>query len=406
MSKSVFIHCQTFSRKPNRIGQCVAQIVGEGLRNGGFHSHVENPQPPRVIHGDPSGFEALHEAHVAARMTLVSHRGIQIEKKIRADRHTLFSIIASYPVPVQDIADDPEKAANLTAWEGKTLDWIRGLYGDQLQAAFAHDDEAHPHLHFWVLPDDPSGDATRLHPGKTAKRETEARLKAEGVPPREAVRAGNRALKAAMRAWIDDYHRPVGAPLGLTRDGPKRRRLSRAQYRAEAAMMEHHHNLAEDRARLEAEIAVLAAQRAASEERIRSLDATAAHYVEAAGRLQERLKHHAKELDAAGPLLDAIVSEIDRKTMACRDGVWHVQDPRPFQQAPLVWKKLSPVILQLLKILADAEEGRIQAHRRARGADRRLALYNHLLEAAAIDLDSPLEPATSRARHEETRPVF
>jgi hypothetical protein len=186
----------------------------------------------------------------------------------------------------------------------------------------------------------------------------------------------------------------VGAPLGLTRDGPKRRRLSRAQYRAETAIMAHHQNLAEDRSRLEAEIAVLDAQRAVSEERIRSLEATAAHYVEAARRFQDRLRHHAKELDAAGPLLDAIVSEIDQKTIVYEDGVWHVRDPRPFREAPLVWKKLSPVILQLLKIVSDAEDGRVQAHRLARVADRRLALYNHLVEAAAIDLESPINAAT------------
>ena len=30
--KISFVHCQSFSRKPNRAGQCVQQVIEEGLR--------------------------------------------------------------------------------------------------------------------------------------------------------------------------------------------------------------------------------------------------------------------------------------------------------------------------------------------------------------------------------------
>lgn len=388
LKKPVFIHCQTFSRKRNRIGQCVAQVIAEGLRRGAFHSHVENPQPPRVIFGDPTNFQSLHDAHVAARRTRVSLRGIQFEKKIRVDRHTLFTIIASYPELRRDVAGDPVKATEHAAWEGATVAWVQSLYGDELKAVFAHEDEVYPHLHFWLLPDHPSGDAARIHPGKAAKRKTEARLKGEGVAPREAVKAGNIALKEAMRGWIDGYHRAV-APLGLTRDGPKRRRLSRAQYRAETAMAAHHRALADDRAQLQAEIAALETQRLASEARILDLDATARRYAHAAEQFQDRLKARAREIDAAGPLLDAIVTEIDQRTIVYENGVWHVQDPHPFQEAPLVWKKLRPVVLRLMGLIKDAEDGRAEAERLVRVADRRLAYHEHLVALDAIDLESP-----------------
>ncbi|MGD7428426.1 hypothetical protein ACQCQM_25460, partial [Ralstonia pseudosolanacearum] len=83
------------------------------------------------------------------------------------------------------------------------------------------------------LADDLGADATTLHPGKVAKRRAEAEAKAEGVPPREAVKIGNRALRAAMTDWQNAYYESVGAPEGLTRTGPKRRRLTRQQWRAE-----------------------------------------------------------------------------------------------------------------------------------------------------------------------------
>ena len=70
-----FVHCQTYARKPNNIGQCVGQIVAEGVRSGGYHPHVDNPKPAVPIFGDPSGFQQLHDAHVDARRTRAVHRG-------------------------------------------------------------------------------------------------------------------------------------------------------------------------------------------------------------------------------------------------------------------------------------------------------------------------------------------
>ncbi|MFU8866205.1 MAG: hypothetical protein ACNA7O_20070, partial [Rhodobacterales bacterium] len=96
-----------------------------------------------------------------------------------------------------------------------------------------------------------------------------------------------------------------------------------------------------------------------------------------------------RTLSAAGPLLDAIVTEIDQRTIVYENGVWHVQDPHPFQEAPLVWKKLRPVVLRLMGLIKDAEDGRAEAERLVRVADRRLAYHEHLMALDAIDLESP-----------------
>lgn len=230
-----FVHVQTWSRKPNPAGQSIAQIIAEATRNPEYSGHVEDPVAPRVLLGDPSTFQAEHDAHVAARATVARLKdGSERVRSIRKDRHTLATVVMSYPVPRAAITTAEDRAA-LARWERRNLAWLHDRYGDQLRVVLAHDDEEHPHLHAWLLPDDPGADATTLHPGKVAKRRVEEEEKAAGSPPREAVKAANRALREAMTLFQDEYYHAVGAPEGLTRTGPRRRRLTRQQWKAEKA---------------------------------------------------------------------------------------------------------------------------------------------------------------------------
>lgn len=358
MPEIVFVHCQTYARKPNKAGQCVAQVVGEGLRAGEYHPHVENPKPPVVVFGDPAGFQQLHDAHVDARRTCAVNNGRVSERAIRHDRHTLFTLVASYPVPTVAVEGSPEELARFKRWVDKTLAWVREQYGGQLKAAFVHVDERFPHLHFWCLPDDPCADATLLHPGKAAKRETEARLKSEGVKPREAVAAGNRALKEAMRGWQDSYHRDVGAPLGMHRDGPKRRRLSRAQWAAEQAMLTHHRKLEEDRERLEAQVAALEGAISVLDEQKCDLETKATLFVDRAEQHHKRMQREAAQVAAIDPMLDALVAELENGTLSVDpEGGWRMQDPTPFRAAGKIWTKLEPAIRRLVEMVQAAEDG-------------------------------------------------
>lgn len=358
----VFVHCQTFARKPNRAGQCVKQVIGEGLRAGEYHPHVENPKPPVVVFGDPAGFQELHDDHVDARRTCAVNNGRVSERAIRHDRHTLFTLVASYPVPTVAVEGSPEELARFKQWVNKTLAWVREQYGDQLKAAFVHTDETYPHIHFWCLPDDPSADATLLHPGKTAKRETEARLKKDGVPPREAVAAGNRALQRTMRSWQDSYHQDVGAPLGMHRDGPQRRRLSRAQWAAEQAMLGHRRRLEEDRQRLEAEVDALEGAIAVLGEQKSELETKATLFVDRAAQHHKRMQREAAQVAAIDPMLDALVTELENGTLSfAPEGGWRMQDPAPFRAAGRIWVRLEPAMRRFVGMVQAAEEGRWSA---------------------------------------------
>jgi hypothetical protein len=359
MPEIVFIHCQTFSRKANRAGQCVTQVVGEGLRSGDYHPHVADPKPPVVVFGDPREFQQMHDAHVAERRTRALKNGQLSERAIRTDRHTIFTIVASYPSLTTAVEASPEELTRFKWWVDLNLAWVRAQYGDQLKTAFVHTDETYPHLHCWLLPDDPSADAALLHPGKVTKREVEARLKSEGTPPREAVAVGNRALKAAMRAWQDSYHRAVGAPLGMLRDGPKRRRLSRSQWAAEQAMLAHHRALEEDRVRLETQVAVMEEAVAKMVEQQRELEAKAADFVDRAERHHNRMRDEVAQVNALGPMLDALVAELEDRTITFDpEAGWKVRDPSPFRATGKIWFKLEPAIRRLVGMLQAAEDGR------------------------------------------------
>jgi hypothetical protein len=359
MRNIIFIHCQSFSQKPNQAGQCVVQVIGEGLRSGEYHPHVEHSKPPLPVFGNPMVFRQLHDDHVAQRRTQVVKDGRVSERAIRADRHTLFTLVASYPTPTTAVEGSSEELVRFKRWVDLTVAWVQEQYADQLKAAFAHIDEKYPHLHFWLLPDDPSADATLLHPGKVAKKEIEARLKSEGAPPREAVAAGNRALKTAMREWIDDYHRVVGAPLGMRRDGPKRRRLSRGQYQAEQAMLDHHRQLEADRIRLEAQVTELEKRAITLAAQQRELEVKAAAFVDKAEQHHRRIRQEAAQVNALGPMLDALATELEDRTITFDSQTgWQVRDPRPYRAAGKVWVKLEPAVRRLVGMVQAAEEGR------------------------------------------------
>ncbi|TAW60513.1 hypothetical protein ELI10_38030 [Rhizobium ruizarguesonis] len=74
---------------------------------------------------------------------------------------------------------------------------------------------------------------TDIHPGQVAKAEIMAAGPLPGEDSKVLNRRGDKAYRAAMRSWQDAYFERVGAPCGLSRLGPGRRRLSREEWRAE-----------------------------------------------------------------------------------------------------------------------------------------------------------------------------
>ena len=111
------------------------------------------------------------------------------------------------------------------------MDWLKEKYGDNLRCVVEHQDESHPHIHFYCV--SKKGQSfDDLHEGKRAQKE----LKKKN--PKATKQEQNIAFAEAMRATQDDFSNRVGQRFGLARLGPGRRRLTRAQWQAEQAQAE------------------------------------------------------------------------------------------------------------------------------------------------------------------------
>ena len=230
-----FFHIQTYSRKANEAGQSVEQVLAEAARDPQFSQHVSDPRPYRVVHGlSPEGVRRRHDEMIAASGVSVALKdGTTARRGIRKDRHTLLTAVASHPHLVAQIEADPVARTEYDAWVRRNVEFLRDLFGDRLVSVIEHVDEDHPHLHAYILPlDDPACSARDLNPAWVAKAEAEMAARSTGEDDKAAVKLGNIAYRARARALQDQYHREVGLASGLTRTGPKRQRLSRAQWRA------------------------------------------------------------------------------------------------------------------------------------------------------------------------------
>lgn len=226
-----FVHLEAFSRKGDSKGRSTAFVFGEARRDPAASIHVPNPSPPVVVYGiGVDEVERLHDAAADAAMT--TPKGGK-PRKIQKTQHTLMTVVASHPATMEEVRTDPEKRREAEIWEKRTIGWLRSQYGDKLVSVVRHEDESHYHLHAYVLPDDPAMRAAALHPGQCAK----AAVMAAGPQGDEDTKAlnkrGDQAYRAAMRTWQDSYHEAVAIPCGLTRLGPARRRLTRAEWQAE-----------------------------------------------------------------------------------------------------------------------------------------------------------------------------
>lgn len=230
-----FIRVELFSRK-GKEGRGTGFVFDEVARVPSASIHVREPVTPIVVHGlAPEALRTLHDERAAEARTEV--KGGK-QRAVRRDQNTLAGVVLSYPVTMDEYRADLEVVARVLDWERRSVAWLRSQFGDHLVSVVRHEDESHPHLHAYVLPDDPAMTAAHLHPGFRAK----AAAKAAGAQPGEDDKAltkrADAAYKSAMRAWLDDYHANVAQPCGMTRLGPGKRRLTREQWHQEKRQAE------------------------------------------------------------------------------------------------------------------------------------------------------------------------
>lgn len=225
-----FAHVETYSRKGSvKGGGSVKWVLAEARRDEGACPHVAQSSEPKQVYGCTLyELETLHDELCGVVRYEVSGNKT---RAVRVDQHTLFTVVCSYPVPMDDVLKNSDEQCRLEQWMALNLEWMKSEYGDNLKSIIFHDDEQFPHIHAYVLPDDLR--CRNLHAGVQAK---EAVMKAEPEPHEDSKahnKRGDKAYRAAMSQWQDRYFEKVGLPSGLTRLGPGKRRLSREGWMAE-----------------------------------------------------------------------------------------------------------------------------------------------------------------------------
>lgn len=211
-----FLHVEGYARQGSQQGKTprkwsAREIAAEAMREPDACPHVEQPQPPTVLHGCTPA-EAAKQAEDWAN-TASDAQG----RRLRRDGLCLLAGVVSLP---------SDRAADWPQYRAATVAWLREQYGERLRSVVEHTDEAHPHLHFYAVPL-PGERFEVLHPGRLAAAKKAQQGAKKG--------AQNAAYKAAMVGWQDDFAAAVAANFGLARLGPGRRRLTRKAWQAEQA---------------------------------------------------------------------------------------------------------------------------------------------------------------------------
>ncbi len=208
-----FAHIETYARVPAKRSKgdqkhSCAQILGEAARTPGHCPHVSEPGQPEVVVG-------LHPTELLAQLDdLVKQRKVEGRKRNKLDVHVLAAAVYSWPEVVE--YTDRERFARFVQ---DVLAFHRKHVGP-IDSALIHWDETYPHLHVYTV----SADARSLSPGYRARRVAEAA--GQGSGHQKAA-----YCMAMEKEWQDPFYAEVGAPNGLDRYGPKRQRLTRAEFR-------------------------------------------------------------------------------------------------------------------------------------------------------------------------------
>jgi polyhydroxyalkanoate synthesis regulator phasin len=326
-----FLHIEVYGRKgahkknSSSRKSSMYDIRDEMIRAPHACSHVVRPLAPTLLFGmTPQVAFTLAEERAAQANDKRGHR-------LRNDAPIIVAGVASWPDCVSDLNDDPEKMKRYLLWRASTVNWLRHRWGENLTTVVQHHDEAHPHIHFVVVPGLASDRRLRIagaHPGHCAAE----KVAEIGGSSRDQ----KTAYKEAMGALQDDYYERVSIKFGLLRIGPRLQRLTRAEWvekqRQAEALAQAHNRVqtfaSELKAAAERDIAAgqeeadqkaqakISAVVAQSDQRIMALKQKAVERVEALKRRVAELEDTLGEKDT---IIAAQAAELDAALSLLQD---------------------------------------------------------------------------------------
>ncbi len=187
-----------------------AHIRGETRSLATKLANPEAPQPDVVLLASTIDPQLLRALEIRRRQYLRGKRG----KKPKP--------LAEFVMwgPPRHAAEDAWTREKSKEWAVESVAWVRRHFPDSpITEAALHMDEGSPHVHVALFPAYKDKAGETAYGWKRAERAATDRLR--GAEPllnagRQHVRGRKRAGNA-MQALLDDYHKTVGKPFGLTR---------------------------------------------------------------------------------------------------------------------------------------------------------------------------------------------
>lgn len=189
-------------------GRTVSQIISEAKRDNGFCSHVEKPEDPIILYGKSLDEVEKLAMEYHSKTKIIDKNGK--EKKLRSDANVLLAGVISLNRENMEIWED---------YKNDSIAYLKNKYGKKLISVIEHTDEEHPHIHFYCI-QDIGKKFDLIHDGKKALYENKDKKKHDQ----------NIAYLDSMRAFQEDFFKVVSSNYGLSKDGPKRARMSRSDY--------------------------------------------------------------------------------------------------------------------------------------------------------------------------------
>ncbi|HHG3282639.1 TPA: plasmid recombination protein [Vibrio parahaemolyticus] len=216
-----FIHIETYARISSRNNkkQSAKSIAEECERKPHACPHIKHSKPYKLLYGHKPS-DVVKKAETQAEKAKD-----KLGRKLRKDAQILLAGVVSYPTPLTEF--DPS-CRKFRKWLELNHQFLKKKYGTRYKSLVLHTDEneGFPHCHFYVVPD--LDNSNHLNIG-TVHQGIEARDKLRSPSAKEKLRA----YKSAMREYQDEYQRQVGIHCGLTRIGPRKRRLTRQEWTLE-----------------------------------------------------------------------------------------------------------------------------------------------------------------------------
>lgn len=227
-----FIHIEAYARSGSSKKRSLISIAQEADRNSGSHPHVITPLPPEYFLGH-SFTDTAERIVAAADQSKATHSGKS--RKIRKDANVGIGLIASHPHSLRDLRALPEQERlriieEVKDWADDVITFAQSEFPNQVQVAALHWDESYPHIHILIGNTEPTDDFQIIHNGERARKRAQGNDRTA-----HGKKVGNDAYTKEMRRFQDRFHSEVSIHHGQARLGPKRRRLTRSQWKKEQA---------------------------------------------------------------------------------------------------------------------------------------------------------------------------